>query len=228
MAITRQQVRREARYTDKHDFSSRIIDLIKQNATDEDIKSELSRNNSRLPFHPLVAEDAFYHAAKNERYGIIPQLLERQDDFRWNALHLAVAYNDEKSILQHFSSTISELGCFGEPGDTPLHLAFRMANIKICKLLLENGCWEKYQGNDKDCIGHVAIEAIAWKCNHKTVWEWADFLLWLYTKGGMSLNSKTSKGHQTVEDLMSKWEIPTPIKTVIRYIKFGKNLGGLL
>ncbi|EED23161.1 hypothetical protein TSTA_066140 [Talaromyces stipitatus ATCC 10500] len=85
----------------------------------------------------------------------------------------------------------------------------------------------KQNATDEDIKSHIAIEEIARDCNYKTVWDWAEFLLWLYKNGGMSLDTKTSKSHQTVEDLMRKWEIPTPIKTVMRDIKFGKNLGGL-
>jgi ankyrin repeat protein len=241
MVTTRQQARRGARgvseraiakkrssdVSNKYRLSARIIILIEQNATDQEIEKELSRNNSRLPFQPLADKDAFYHAATKERYKIVPLLLERQDNFNWNSLHLAVAYNDENFILQHFGSRIPELGCLGEENDTPLHLAFRMGNAKKCKFLLENGCWERYTGDDKDCIGHIAIEEIAFNFN-KNVWEWAAFVAWLYTKGGMSLDTKTSKGQQTVEDLMSRWEIPLPIKTVIKDIKSGRNLGDLL
>lgn len=207
-----------------NDLSSGIIYLINQDATDDEIKKELDRNKSRLLFLPSSETGVFYLAAQKQRYNVVDQLLARQDRYEWNSLHLAVLY-DEKFILDHFRSKIPELGCLGKQQklrDTPLHLAFRMGNARICKLLLENGCWERYTGDDRDCLGHMAISEIAYdrKSATEKQSEWVDLINWLYEQGGMSLDTKNPKG-LTVEDLIWDLKLPFWVPFVIRTIKFG-------
>lgn len=108
---------------------------------------------------------------------------------------------DSLEIVKKLQNEIPELGCFvDKSGRTPLHLAFTKRNSLVAQFLLENRCWRKYDGTDRDCLGHLA------DCRKSGICEWARLVGWLYDQGGMVIDTQDSNGENAIA-LARKWNI---------------------
>lgn len=133
-------------------------------------------------------------------------MLGRQELENWNILHLAVVY-DSLEMVKKLGNEIPALGyVVDQSGRTPLHLAFTKCNAAVAHFLLEKGCWKNYEEADRDYLGHLAVEAIAFDCRKSRMCEWARFVGWLYDQGGMVIGTQDSNG-ETAIDLARKWNI---------------------
>ncbi|KAJ5240381.1 uncharacterized protein N7469_001972 [Penicillium citrinum] len=193
-------------------LSSQINSLLEQNASAEDFKILLAENKSPLKFIPPLAfdnvytHDVFYRAIEKQRLDVLPWMLERQNLDNWNILHLAVVY-DNLELVQKLQDQIPELGCvLDRSGRTPLHLAFTKCNAQVARLLLESNCWQNYDGIDRNCVGHLTVEAIAFDFRKSGMCEWASLVGWLYGKGGMRIDTRDANGYRAI-DLAIKWDI---------------------
>jgi hypothetical protein len=55
-------------------------------------------------------------------------------------------------------------------------------NTLVAQLLLEKDCWKNYE---RACLGHLAVEAIAFDYRRSGMCELARLVGWLYDQGGM-------------------------------------------
>jgi ankyrin repeat protein len=193
-------------------LSLRIQSLLEKDATKDDVKALLVNNTDRLGFAPpldfdnIYAEDVFYHAVQKERLDILPWMLERQNFVNWNTLHLAVVY-ENLTLLKKLEDEIPRLGYVSDQNEkTPLHLAFHKYNAQIAQFLLEKECWKYYEGSDRDCLGHMAVEAIVWDYRKSRMSEWSKLIEGLYEELGMVPETLNSEG-ETALDLAQKWDI---------------------
>ncbi|KAJ5370024.1 uncharacterized protein N7496_006116 [Penicillium cataractarum] len=196
------------------ELTSEVVSLLNKDAPEEDFRIALARSEVKLDFFPplmfdnLYKEDAFYKALQKRRLDVLPLMLGKQELEMWNILHLAVVY-DSLEVVKEVRNKIPDLGCVvDQRGRTPLHLAFTKCNTLVAQFLLENDCWKKYNGADRDCLGHLAVEAIAFDCRKSGMCAWARFVGWLYDpqEGGMVIDTQDSNG-ETAIDLARKWDI---------------------
>ena len=192
-----------------------ILSLLDKDASDEDFRTLLAEGKDQLSFTPplafdnVYAQDAFYCAVHKGRLNVLPWMLERQNLYNWNTLHLAVVY-DSLELVKKLGERIPELGCVtDDSGRTPLHLAFVKCNAQIARFLLEKGCWRHYQGDDRNCLGHKTVEALAFDHRKSGFDTWARLVQWLYDEGGMAIDTINSEG-QTALDLAIEWDIYDP------------------
>lgn len=193
-------------------LSSQVHSLLDKDASEDDFKTLLAGSEDRLDFTPplafdnIYAQDVFYRAVHKQRLDILPWILQRQNLDNWNTLHLAVLY-DNLELVTKLRNKIPEFGCVVDRcGRTPLHLAFTKCNAQIARFLLESNCWNDYYGVDRNCLGHLTVEALALDCRKSGMCEWASLVGWLYDKGGMVTDTRDSNG-ETAMDLARKWGI---------------------
>jgi hypothetical protein len=196
----------------KSELTSEILRLLDKDAPEEDFKKLLAGNKAKLDFTPplmfdnIFVKDAFYHAVEKQRLDVLLLMLERQELENWNVLHLAVLY-DSLEMVKKLENEIPKLGCVvDQSGRTPLHLAFTKCNAPVAQFLLEKGCWKNYDGADRDCLGHLAVEAIAFDWKKSGMCEWARLVAWLYEQGGMVIGTRDWKGDTAIY-LAQEWNI---------------------
>lgn len=193
-------------------LSSQVHRLLDEDASEDDFKTLLTGSKDQLDFIPplafdnIYAQDVFHRAIHKQRLDALPWMLERQDLDNWNTLHLAVVYDNLEMVKKH-GNDIPELSCaVDRSGRTPLHLAFTKCNAQVARFLLKSNCWKDYHGVDRNCLGHLTVEALAFDYRKSGMCEWASLIGWLYNKGGMVTDTRDSNG-ETAIDLAIKWDI---------------------
>ncbi|KAJ6102635.1 hypothetical protein N7486_005062 [Penicillium sp. IBT 16267x] len=196
----------------KPSLASQVHRLLDEDASEDDFKNLLTKSKDELDFLPPLAfdniytQDVFHRAIHKQRLDALPWMLERQDLDNWNTLHLAVVY-DKLELVKKLGNKIPELGCaVDRSGRTPLHLAFIKCNAQVARFLLESNCWNNYHGDDRNCLGHLTVEALAFDYRKSGMCEWASLVRWLYDEGGMVTDTENSNG-ETAIDLARKWDI---------------------
>jgi hypothetical protein len=194
-------------------LSLQVHRLLDDDASEDDFRSLLMGSKDQLDFVPPLAfdnlhtkNDVFHRAIQKQRLDALPWMLERQNLDNWNSLHLVVVY-DNLELVKQLGDEIPELGCVVDrSGRTPLHLAFTKCNAQVARFLLESDCWNNYHGVDRNCVGHLTVEALAFDCRKSGMCEWASLVGWLYNEGGMVTDTKDSNG-ETAIDLARKRDI---------------------
>ncbi|KAF9883053.1 hypothetical protein FE257_004307, partial [Aspergillus nanangensis] len=136
----------------KTDFLGEFERLLKSNASIEIFQEYLTRNSDKdylrfLPpydFDNIFDKSAVNHAVLHNRHNVIDLVLQKQNTYKFNVLHVAVVY-DSLALIERLINDIPRYGHeLDKNGKTLLHLAFHKVNAKSAKRLLESGCWEKY------------------------------------------------------------------------------------
>lgn len=228
MVQTREQARRQAQLDQRKDtavksptkvrkgqyvndsrrepsLSSQVYRLLDKDASEEDFKTLLKESKDQLDFSPplafdnIYAKDVFYRAIHKQQLDALPWMLERQNLDNWNTLHLAVVYNNLE-LVKKLGNEIPKLGCVVDrSGRTPLHLAFTKSNAQVARFLLESNYWNNYHGIDRNCLGHLTVEALAFDYRKSGMCEWASLIRWLYDKGGMVTDTRDSNGETAID-----------------------------
>lgn len=193
-------------------LSSQVHRLLDKDASEDDFKTLLAGSKDQLDFVPplafdnLYSQDVFYRAIHKQRLDVLPWMLERQDLDNWNTLHLAVVY-DNLELVKKLGNEIPKLGCVVDgSGRTPLHLAFTKCNAQVARFLLESNCWKDYHGVDRNCLGHLTVEALAFDYRKSGMCEWASLIGWLYNEGRMVTDTRDSNGETAIE-VAVKWDV---------------------
>lgn len=92
-------------------------------------------------------------------------ILRKKDNCGWNSLHLAVNTNTKEVVDLILSKSLI---CVNEKNiyqETPLHLATKLNNYELVKLLIQKGA----RINDKDVNGKTPLHIAADKCSKEIV-----------------------------------------------------------
>lgn len=79
---------------------------------------------------------------------------------------------DNLELVKKLRNEIPKLSyIIDRSGRTPLYLVFTKYNAQVARFLLESNCWNKYLSINRDCLGHLTVEALAFDYRKSGIYE---------------------------------------------------------